>query len=313
MQYIQLNSSQSNLVPIPLNGKINCFIDLLDNIYKGKKSDGSIIILSQPMIDGPQGIQGLPGVAGSVNAWSKTGSAGTDGGTTNFIGTTDDQNFVFKRNSLFAGYLDSATRNTYFGVGVNAPNTAHDNAAYGYYALNKNLASWYCTATGAFALQNLIGNDYNTATGYFAGNGTTQSFGCTYIGALAGSAATEGHYYSLFLGYNSGSTQVGGSNNIYIGANVQPNVSTTASSQLNIGDWIYGNGGKIGIGVKIPNASAILDITSTTGGVLFPRLTTIQVQAIVTPANGLTVYNTTLSKMCIYQGAAWNVLSTTLM
>jgi hypothetical protein len=63
--------------------------------------------------------------------------------------------------------------------------------------------------------------------------------------------------------------------------------------------------GSIGIGTTTPAASALLDITSTTQGVLFPRLTTTQINAITSPANGLTVYNTTLAVLCFYDGTGW--------
>ena len=63
--------------------------------------------------------------------------------------------------------------------------------------------------------------------------------------------------------------------------------------------------GNVGIGTTAPAASAILDITSTTQGVLFPRLTTDQINAIASPANGLTVYNTDLSTLCFYHSNAW--------
>jgi hypothetical protein len=53
------------------------------------------------------------------------------------------------------------------------------------------------------------------------------------------------------------------------------------------------------------DAKAILDIQSTTKGILFPRMTTEQRDAIVTPPNGLTVYNITTSKLNIYNGTAW--------
>jgi hypothetical protein len=52
-------------------------------------------------------------------------------------------------------------------------------------------------------------------------------------------------------------------------------------------------------------ASAQLQIDSTTKGFLPPRMTTAQVNAIVTPAEGLVVFNTTISHLCVYQAAAW--------
>jgi hypothetical protein len=61
----------------------------------------------------------------------------------------------------------------------------------------------------------------------------------------------------------------------------------------------------IGNGANAANASSILDLTSTTKGLLLPRMTTTQVNAIVTPANGLLVYNTTIDHFCGYQAGAW--------
>ena len=53
------------------------------------------------------------------------------------------------------------------------------------------------------------------------------------------------------------------------------------------------------------NASAKLEIQSTTQGVLFPRMTTAQKTAIGTPAAGLQVYDTTLNQMSYYNGTTW--------
>jgi hypothetical protein len=47
-----------------------------------------------------------------------------------------------------------------------------------------------------------------------------------------------------------------------------------------------------GIGTTTPNASAKLEIASTDKGLLIPRMTASQRVAIVTPANGLLVYQT---------------------
>ena len=67
--------------------------------------------------------------------------------------------------------------------------------------------------------------------------------------------------------------------------------------------------GSVGIGTHSPAASAILDITSTTQGVLFPRMTTAQIGNITSLSNGLTVYNTSLSVLCFYDGTAWKKVS----
>lgn len=61
----------------------------------------------------------------------------------------------------------------------------------------------------------------------------------------------------------------------------------------------------IGIGTNTPDASAILDIDFTNKGVLFPRLTTAQRDAISAPATGLLIYNTTTKVLEVYDGSGW--------
>jgi len=65
----------------------------------------------------------------------------------------------------------------------------------------------------------------------------------------------------------------------------------------------------IGNGSTAANASSILDLTSTTKGFLPPRMTTAQINAITTPAEGLIAFNTTISHLCVYQAGAWAKLS----
>lgn len=73
--------------------------------------------------------------------------------------------------------------------------------------------------------------------------------------------------------------------------------------------------GSVGFGTSTPNDSALLDITSTTKGLLPPRMTTAQINAISSPADGLTVYNTDLSTLCFYDGTnlQWRKVSHTAM
>ncbi len=57
------------------------------------------------------------------------------------------------------------------------------------------------------------------------------------------------------------------------------------------------------------NASAMLDIKSSTKGLLIPRMTTIQRTGIGTPATGLQVYDTDLNLLYFYNGSSWAGLS----
>jgi hypothetical protein len=71
--------------------------------------------------------------------------------------------------------------------------------------------------------------------------------------------------------------------------------------------------GKLGIGVARSTTindtniapSAIMQVNSTTKGVLLPRMTTVEKNAISSPIAGLEVYDTTLNTKSFYNGSAW--------
>ena len=66
--------------------------------------------------------------------------------------------------------------------------------------------------------------------------------------------------------------------------------------------WVATNnlantGSNVGVGTATPNNSAILELSSTTQGLLLPRMTSVQREAIASPAIGLMIYN--LDNNCI--------------
>lgn len=64
------------------------------------------------------------------------------------------------------------------------------------------------------------------------------------------------------------------------------------------------NEGNVGIGTITPNASAILELNSTTGALLVPRMTTAQRTAL-TATDGMIVYDTTVIAFYFYENGAW--------
>ena len=65
----------------------------------------------------------------------------------------------------------------------------------------------------------------------------------------------------------------------------------------------------VAIGTTGPSISAILDIESTSKGVLFPRMTTTQRNAISTPAESMFIYNTTDNQFEFRSsGGTWDAL-----
>lgn len=57
-----------------------------------------------------------------------------------------------------------------------------------------------------------------------------------------------------------------------------------------------------------PDASSVLDVRSTAKGVLLPRLTNGQRDAIAAPASGLTIYNTSVNRYEYWDGVTWQQL-----
>ena len=107
------------------------------------------------------------------------------------------------------------------------------------------------------------------------------------------------------LGNHTATTNLQMSGNSVIG-------NTTASGDLTLestsnatkGDVIINpNGGNVGIGTASPTGA--LDVTSTTGAFVPPRMTTTQRDALSSPPNGSVIYNTTTNKMNFRENGAW--------
>ena len=198
--------------------------------------------------------------------------------------------------------------------------TGTESSAFGFESLlsatgNQNTAAGYRSGygLGSGAENALFGNGIMAA----ATNGGSNSF----FGSGAAISNTGSHNVGIGTGSLFTSTSADG--NVSIGRNNMRNLTTgdynvaigafidvpsnTGSGQLNIGNVIYGVGlhatttttstpetnGAISIGATTPNASALLDLASTTKGLLLPRMTSTQGSAIASPADGLMIYVTT--------------------
>ena len=81
--------------------------------------------------------------------WSVNGNSGTNS-TIHFIGTTDNSNLIFKRDSIFSGII--AFQSTSFGFRSLDPAFGSKNSAFGSFALSDNTAGIGNTANGFFSL-----------------------------------------------------------------------------------------------------------------------------------------------------------------
>jgi len=71
--------------------------------------------------------------------------------------------------------------------------------------------------------------------------------------------------------------------------------------------YVPGNG-TLGVNTTSPNPSAALDVESDSQGFLAPQMTTAQKNAIVSPKEGLMVYDLTLHNYYYFNGTIWTIL-----
>jgi hypothetical protein len=86
------------------------------------------------------------------------------------------------------------------------------------------------------------------------------------------------------------------------GSSLWVNQTTGATTSVATGTTSSTAG--IGVGTTSPNANAVIDISSTTKGVLLPRHT-----ADPTGVAGMVYYNTTDDEVRMYNGSAWITLT----
>lgn len=145
----------------------------------------------------------------------------------------------------------------------------------------RSFASFLQTSGAAWTLPNTY--HYYAQQGSFGSTTVTNQYGFFATGTLTGATNNYGFYSNIASGT--------GKWNFY--------AAGTAENFF---------GGSVGIGTTA-NASAILDVQSTTKGVRMPNMTTVQKNAIASPAAGLMVFDITLSKLSVYTGATWETIT----
>ncbi len=139
-----------------------------------------------------------------------------------------------------------------------------------------------------------------------------------------------GSWVTIFAGSDGDWTVVGNDVQMATVGNVLPNTDDAndlGSSSLRFKDLYLGsiidynqnldfksggtvrvsfeNSGKVGIGTTAPvETSALMELVSTTSGLLQPRMNTTQRDAL-TPAEGLSIYNLTTTDVEFWDGSSW--------
>ena len=162
-------------------------------------------------------------------------------------------------------------------VGRSANVTSNSGTALGY-AASAGLNSVAVGANTQSSGQNAVGvgNDADATA-----NGTV---------ALGSGIKTSAAYSVILGGVAYAQTRTNTDSNTF--AVYLQDADPIIKIHANNDSWINSTG-SLGLGTITPDASALLDVNSTTKGFLPPRMTTAQRAAISSPAKGLIIYNTT--------------------
>lgn len=271
----QINAS-NQVTPSALDGIIIPRVDNFPASNPGANQNGMMVFLTTAIGTNQPGFYYWDNIAGSWtgvgarNNWGLAGNQGTNAAT-NFMGTTDDTDFVFKRNNLAAGRV--GTTNTALGNKAFATNTGTAQTAVGNSVLTVNTSGSQNTAVGHFSMAKNLDGGFNTAIGAQSLRDNTSGNNNTAVGSLAllvndnGTGNTAIGHNALFnnvsggnntaVGNGSGTGITSGSGNITLGTAGQV-ADGTASNQLAIANAIYGTqinaiaSANIGIGTQAP-------------------------------------------------------------
>lgn len=134
-----------------------------------------------------------------VNGWLLTGNAGTDGGTNNFIGTTDDISLQFRVNNKKSGLISDSN---------------YQLVSFGYETLVNSTATNNITGLGYQALKNSSGNNLiSIGPGSLLGANLTNAIG---IGTLSLNASSGDNV----IGIGNSIMSIGNNNVLGFGNNV---------------------------------------------------------------------------------------------
>ena len=175
---------------------------------------------------------------------------------------------------------------------------------------NNTIGSNQIAIGTAAQYSNTIGTD-NSAIGFEALYYNTIGSGNIAVGSDAGVYLQDGSTEnsitnkSIFIGANTKALADNQTNQIVVGYNaigLGSNTVVIGNDDISLTSLK----GQVGINNSAPDASAQLDVSSTTKGLLLPRLTKSQRDAITSPAAGLMIYQTdNIPGLRVYNGINW--------
>ena len=263
------------------------------------------------------------GMQTSSNGWNVSGNTGT-APATNFIGTTDDKDFVFKRFNVRSGFIGSpntttGSMNTSLGANSMLNPSGTRNVAIGTNVFPSLTTGSRNVSVGDQSMFSNTTGDNNSALGTGALYSNSSGFGNVAIGRQSLTSSNANYNTGLGfaslrnlstgnntigIGYNSGYNS-NGDNNVFIGNNAGYNESgsnkfyleyaalTTDSSQNNA--LLYGE-----FNTKIFRVNGGLQIgNQTTTGYSFPTTRGLNGQVLQTDGAGATSWANSLNNLSL--------------
>ena len=180
---------------------------------------------------------------GTNSDWSLTGNSGTSTAT-NFFGTTDDKDIVFKRNNIRAGYIGDpntagGNKNTSFGANsLNAAGTGIRNTAVGSNVMPVNTSGQLNVSIGDQSMFSNLGGNANTAIG--VGTLYSNISGIENVALGRNTLVSANANNNTGLGFATLRQNASGTNNVAIGH--QAAYNETGSNKLYIEMSTLANG-----------------------------------------------------------------------
>ncbi|MCX8142957.1 MAG: hypothetical protein N3F62_01730 [Bacteroidia bacterium] len=210
------------------------------------------------------------------DAWLTLGNAGTNPAT-HFVGTTDNTSLVFRTNNIermrlhFGGQLSIGDNNPGGKLDVHQE-TSNDVARFITYGSPNDIR---------------LRRTQGTKTSPSATSGANTILGRFFAEGYNGSSFTAAAAIEMSTDATGGtSTDMPGR----ITFSTTPDNTGTLQERMRIN-----NQGQVGIGTTSPVSPAILDVTSTNKGVIFPRIALSGATDNITvssPIDGIMIYNT---------------------
>jgi hypothetical protein len=214
--------------------------------------------------------------------------------------------------SLLSGF------GTFIGINRTDSSDISTNANNSITALSVQASHGSTTGSATIVTSNMYGNNIQMTTN--AGT-ISNAYGTRIVNSIGTNnnslANTITNLYGFRVNLSIGSTIYGASLvTNYYGLYIDtPTINATGTLTNRWGLYAPDSAmnhsivGSVAIGSGSITTSAQMSVVSTTKGFLPPVMTTTQKNAISTPTAGLIVFDTTLAKLCVYSGSAWQTIT----